>query len=182
MTDTTDPLAPSGSLAIPGPFAPGEIERFLATHLYAPAAFLIDEVLALDPEARRIEARMRVDRPLPLADCQRGDPRLHPPHVSGPELVQLTGNLGALHAWFFHGCRWDEGWVGFGNRIHRADFRSLARRDGPPLTLVSRETRARVQARRIVLRFEFEFSQGERAVYRGDQSAIFVKDQPLEAE
>ena len=38
----------------------------------------------------------------------------------------LTGTLGCLHAFLFHGCHWDEGWSGFGNRIHRADFKKLA--------------------------------------------------------
>jgi hypothetical protein len=80
-----------------------------------------------------------------------------------------------MHAWFFHGCRWDEGWTGFGNRIHRADFKKLAL-IGPPLRLESRETRARTGARRVVLRFEFRFWQGDGLVYFGDQSAMFVRD------
>ena len=87
-----------------------------------------------------------------------------------------TGCLGLLHAWFFYGCRFDEGWSGFGNRIHRADFKRLVER-GPVLVLQSRETRSRVGARRIVIRFEFEFFQHDALVYQGDQSAMFVKDQ-----
>lgn len=79
-----------------------------------------------------------------------------------------------MHAWFFHGCRWDEGWAGFGNRIHRGEFRNLVAR-GPDLRMHSRETRARVGPRRVVIRYEFRFLQRERLVYYGDQSAMFVK-------
>ena len=86
-----------------------------------------------------------------------------------------TGSLGCLHAWFFHGGHWDEGWAGFGNRIHRADFKRLVAR-GPALRLTSRETRSWVGARRVVLRYAFEFFQEGRLVYTGDQTAMFVKD------
>jgi hypothetical protein len=149
------------------------MERFLSTFFYREEAFLIDEVTAMDAEARTIVARMDTDRFLPVARYQRERPG-HPRHVSGPELILATADLGCLHAWFFHGCRWAEGWVGFGYRIHRADFRELAR-IGDPLELRSRETRARIAPRRIALRFEFEFRQGGRVVYRGDQSAMFLR-------
>jgi hypothetical protein len=46
----------------------------------------------------------------------------------------VAGSLGCLHVYFFHGCHWNEGWVGFGNRIHRADFKRLAT-IGPPIEL-----------------------------------------------
>jgi hypothetical protein len=94
--------------------------------------------------------------------------------VSAAETLMLTGNLGCLHAWFFHGCRWDEGWAGFGNRIHRADWKRLAR-IGPALLLESRELRTRVGSRRVVIRFEFQFRQEGELVYAGDQSAMFVR-------
>ena len=81
----------------------------------------------------------------------------------------VTGSLGCVHAWFFHGCRWDEGWAGFGNRIHRADFKQLAL-IGPPLRFDSRETKTRVGAERVVIRFEFEFWQDDALVYRAAAS------------
>jgi len=112
-----------------------------------------------------------------FARCQRVDER-HPAHVSGAELLMVTGGLGCLHAWFFHGCRWDQGWAGFGNRIHRADFKRLAR-IGPPIELLSRETKTRVGDRRIVIRFEFDFRQAGETVYAAEQSAMFVKGRPL---
>lgn len=154
-----------------------EMRRFLASFLYAAEAFLVDEVMKLDPEERAIEARLDTRRPLPYTGLQRTHER-HPRHVAAAELLQATGSLGCLHAWFFHGCRWDEGWVGFGNRIHRADFKRLAR-IGPPLVLESRETRTRAGPRRVVLRFDFHFWQEGELVYAGDQSALFVKDQVL---
>lgn len=151
-----------------------ELRRFCETFLYAPEAFLVDEVVRLDAGRREITARMDTAKELPIARFQRGDPGVHPRHVSAPELLLLTGNLGCLHAWFFHGCRWDEGWVGFGNRIHRADFRTLVRL-GPPLDLVSREVRTRVGPSRIVIRYEFRFSQDSKPVYFGDQTAMFLR-------
>ncbi len=99
----------------------------------------------------------------------------HPAHITAGELIMATGSLGCMHAWFFQGCRWDEGWSGFGNRIHRADFKSLARR-GPELRMLSKETRSRVNPNRVVLRCEFRFWQEDRLVYFGDQSAMFLKN------
>lgn len=161
---------------IPGPYDPREMARFLDTFLYEEEAFLIDEVLRLDAHRREIAARVDTTRRLPFARHQRVGPH-HPGHVSGPELVMLTGNLGCLHAWFFHGCRWDEGWVGYGNRIHRADFSSLAL-IGPSLELESRETRARAGSDRTVIRYAFEFRQEGRLVYYGDQTAQFFREGP----
>lgn len=164
--------------ALPGPLDPESFRRFLDTFMYREAAFLIDEILAVDAALHRIAARMETTRDLPFARQQRVGPG-HPAHVSGAELVMATSSLGCLHAWFFHDCRWDEGWSGFGSRIHRADFKKLAR-IGPPLRLESRELRARVGNRRVVLRFEFDFWQEDVLVYRGDQTAMFLRDERTE--
>ena len=163
---------------IPGPYEAVEMQRFLDTFLYTEQAFFVDEVTRLDAEAKEVEALLDTTRELPLTRLQRTDER-HPGHVSAPELIQLTGNLGCLHAWFFYGVRWDEGWAGFGNRIWRADFKTLAR-IGPPLWLRSRETKTRVGPQRIVIRYEFRFTQEDALVYLGDQTAIFVRDKALE--
>ncbi|MEM9177382.1 MAG: hypothetical protein AAGC67_19380 [Myxococcota bacterium] len=160
--------------------APETLQHFLDTFLYREPAVLVDEVTAVDREAGRIEARLdTLDRPapFPFAASQRTGPH-HPGHVSGAELVMVTGALGCLHAFLFHGVRWDEGWAGFGNRIHRADFKRLARL-GPPIELVSTETRKRIGAARVVLRYAFEFRQEDELVYVGDQSAMFVKGMTL---
>ena len=162
--------------SMPGPYTQADLQHFLDTYMYREDAFLIDEFVALDAEAKRIEARMDTRRPLPFAATQR-ESEHHPRHVSGGEIIMVTGSLGCLHAWFFHGCRWDEGWVGFGSRIHRADFKRLAR-IGPPLELESQETRSRIGERRVVLRYQFEFKQDGEIVYVGDQTAMFVHEQP----
>jgi len=156
---------------------PEILQHFLDTFLYREGAVLVDEIVALDPDERRIEAILDSTRPLPFAECQRTSPE-HPAHVSAAELLMATGSLGCLHAYLFHGCRWDAGWAGFGNRIHRGDWKRLAT-IGEPVLLESRETRTRVGPTRIVIRFAFEFRQAGEIVYVGDQSAMFVKDKSL---
>jgi len=159
------------------PPEPAELRRFLDAYLYDEAAFLVDEMTALDRDGRLVRAVMQTTRPLPTSALQRVGPH-HPAHVSASDLLMVTGNLGCLHAWFLHGCRFDEGWTGFGNRIHRADFKKLAR-IGPPLELESRELRARDGAQRVVIRFEFHFRQEGELVYYGDQTAMFMKEPAL---
>lgn len=162
---------------IPGPHDAAELRRFLDTYMYGEQAFLVDELVSIDAETRSIEAVFDTRRALPFAGWQRTGPG-HPAHVAAGEIVMITGTLGCLAAWFFHGCRWDEGWTGFGSRIHRADFRHLVR-IGPPLRLLSRETHARVGTRRIVVRAEYRFWQDGSLAYAGDQTAMFLKDAEL---
>lgn len=157
---------------------PEELAAFRDAYLYREAAFLVDAVHALEREPNRIAAEMDTQRPLPYSDLQRTGP-YHPAHVSGGDVIALTANLGCLHAWVFHDCRFDAGWTGFGNRIHRADFKRLAR-IGPPLALESREVRARVGDARVVLRFEFHFRQAGELVYFGEQTAMFMKEPALD--
>ncbi len=159
---------------IPGPYDPQEIRRFLETFMYREPAFLVDEVIELNAERREIRARLDTTGGLAYTRQQRVSPG-HPAHVAGGDLITITASLGCLHAWFFYGCRWDEGWTGFGYRIHRADFKELAE-IGSPLELTSRELQSRAGERRLVIRYEFQFRQGTRLVYFGDQSAIFLKN------
>ena len=159
-----------------GPVPAAEMQRFLDTFLYRPEAVLIDEIVRAESASHEIEARLDTTRALPFSDAQRVRPE-HPAHVSAAELLMATGSLGCLHAFLFHGCDWERGWTGFGNRIHRADFRGLVQR-GPPLELHSRETKRRVGPRRVVLRFEFRFVQEGSLVYLGDQSAMFLRGLP----
>ncbi|MGI9590300.1 MAG: hypothetical protein ACR2P8_02945 [Myxococcota bacterium] len=159
------------------PPEPSELRRFLDAYLYEEAAFLVDEMTEMDASAGLVRGVMHTTRPLPTSVLQRVGPH-HPAHVSASDMLMLTGNLGCLHAWFLHGCRFDEGWTGFGNRIHRADFKRLAR-IGPPLELESRELRARDGAQRVVIRFEFHFRQEGELVYYGDQTAMFIKEPAL---
>lgn len=152
---------------------PSELQNFLDTFLYSEESVLVDEILRLDADERKIEAILDTTRALPFAASQRVS-ALHPAHVSAGELLMTTGSLGCLHAYFFHGCHWDQGWAGFGNRVHRADFKRLSL-VGPPIELLSSETRTRVGSSRVVIRFSFEFRQEGELVYVGDQSAMFVK-------
>jgi hypothetical protein len=156
---------------------PAELQRFLRSFLYREEGFLVDDVLDVNADERSVHARLDTGKPLPYTRLQRTGPH-HPAHVAAAEMLALTGSLGCLHAWFFHGVRWDEGWTGFGNRIHRADFKQLAR-VGPPLELHSRETRTRTGSRRLVIRYEFRFEQEDRHVYQGDQTAMFLKEPDL---
>ncbi len=156
---------------------PEAMERFLASYFYDRAAFLIDDVRRIDPDSKEVDAVMDTRRRLLYAPLQRGEPALHPRHVSGPELNMLTANLGSLHAYFVHGCHWDEGWVGFGTRIHRADFKRLVRL-GPPLVLHSTETRTRLGAGRLVSRYQFRFEQEGEVVYLAEQTAQFLRGPP----
>lgn len=165
-----------GEREVPGPFSPGEMGEFLGSYMYRGDAFLIDEVLRMDAGLREIDARLDTTRALPYGDLQRSYEG-HAPHVAAGDLLMATGSLGCLHAWFFHGCRWSEGWAGFGGRVHRGDFKSVAER-GPALILSSRETRGRVGRDRVVLRYEFRFRQEGRLVYYGDQTAVFVRTPP----
>ena len=158
---------------IPGPQDPSEMEEFLSTFLYDDASFLIDEIVSLDRARSEIVARLDTTRPFPYVTHQRSGPG-HPAHLSVGELIMATAHMGSLHGWFYHGLRWADGWVGYGNRIHRADFKALAL-IGPSLTLRSREIASRRGAQRIVARFEFEFSQNGQMVYYGDQTAMFLK-------
>ena len=157
-----------------GPVAKTDMDRFLSTFFYLPEVFYIDGITTADSEAGIIEATFDTTRHLPYASTQRTSEG-HPAHVAAPEILMATGSLGCLHAYLFHGCRWDEGWAGFGNRIHRADFKALAH-IGPPIELHSEESRRRVGPKRVMLRLSFKFHQEGRLIYRGDQSAIFVKE------
>lgn len=165
---------------LPAPFE-AEAERFWRTMPYDPEAFLVDEVLEVDAAAGVVRARMDTTRRMPLVELQRGDPSVHPRHVPGPVLVLVTGNLGLVHAYCQHGVRFDEGWIGFGSRIHRADFKRLAL-IGPPLELVSKVTRARIQPDRHVVRYEFTFTQAGRVVYWGDQTATWLRGRNFDEE
>lgn len=157
------------------PWPAVECKRFVDTFFYGPGAFLVDEVTFADPNDGVLEARIDTTRHMPYTAEQRGDPKLHPRHVNGGDLLTITGNLGCLHAFFFHGCRWDEGWVGFGAKIYRADFKNLAR-IGPPVTCRSVEMQKKRMSDRLIIRFDFEMKQGDKLVYQSEQSAIFTKD------
>src|SRR5215208_1221452 len=99
---------------------------FLDDCFYGPDAVLIDEIIAIDRERGVVRARMPSVAPQPLTRDQRGDPRVHQPHVAGALLVHATGILGFVHAYYVLGLRHADGWVGYGTHIHHARFRAMA--------------------------------------------------------
>jgi hypothetical protein len=156
------------------PWPEGQLDLFLKGHFYKPEAFLISEILIADREMRKIEAVSNPDMKWLVAPYQQGDETWHPRHVSGADLLMLTSSLGCLHAYFFHDIRWEEGWVGFGSRIEKAEFKGLAK-TSEPLYLESTEIRGRRGEKNAVFDFEFTFRQGGKVVYTSKQTAMFVK-------
>jgi len=147
--------------------------EFLADCPYGEGALLIDELLSVDPVRGEVVARMPTGGDLPLTREQRVHPLRHPRHLNGGLLVHMTGMLGFVHAYHVLGLRHRQGWTGYGARIHGARFLDLAR-TGPPLILKGLATHVRRGPARVVARYRFEFSQEDRLVYEGDQTAIWV--------
>jgi hypothetical protein len=85
-----------------------------------------------------------------------------------------NGDMEHTLAWLAHGLSFAEGWVGYGAKIHEAEFKRLAR-VGPPLELEAKVTRHRPGRERHVLRYEFDFRQEGEVVYHGDQTAVFQR-------
>jgi hypothetical protein len=151
-----------------------EIDRFFEGYFYSRDIFYISDVIEADPKLGRIQAQARENTAWLGAAHQRGRVDVHPRHVSGPDLVMLTASLGSLHAYFFHGCDWHDGWVGFGNRMESVEFKALAAIDRP-LDLRSTETRLRKGPKRVIIEFDFEFTQDGKPVYLSRQMATFLK-------
>ena len=144
---------------------------------YSPEALLIDEILSVDVPASKVVARMPIHDELPLTRHQRVHPVKHPRHLSGGLMVHMTGMLGFVHAYYVLGLRHAEGWIGYGAKIHAARFASLAV-PPEPLILSAWTTRSRRGETNIVTRYAFEFRQGEKLVYEGDQTAMWLKIDP----
>jgi 3-hydroxymyristoyl/3-hydroxydecanoyl-(acyl carrier protein) dehydratase len=155
--------------------APTELEAaFVADCPYGPEGIIVDKILEVDRDAARIVARMPCHADLPLTRTQRSHPILHPRHVAGGLMVHVTGIVGFAHAYYVLDVRHQEGWIGFGARIHSARFRALAE-PGEPLLIECRATRLRKGPRRILGRYDFRFTQAGKLVYEGDQTAMFMR-------
>ncbi len=147
---------------------------FVADCPYGPGGLLIDEVLEVNVDQSMVKVRMPSHQGLPLTREQKNHPLLHPAHVSGGLMVHMTGMVGFVHAYYVLGLRHTEGWVGYGVRIHSARFHNLASM-GEPLILKGWSTHARKGAEKILARYGFEFKQGEKLIYEGDQTALWTK-------
>ena len=146
---------------------------------YDPDGLLLDAVLEIDREASSIVVSMPTHAELPITRTQRAHPVRHPRHVSGGLMVHMTGMAGFAHAYHLLGLRHRDGWIGYGGRIYRANFRALAP-TGVPLHITCTQTSVRRGATRIFSRYSFRFHQEGEIVYLGDQSAMFVKDRALD--
>lgn len=148
---------------------------FVADCFYGPDAQLIDEILAIDAARDEVVCRMPVDAGLPLTRDQVVHPVRHPRHVSGGLMVHASGIVGFVHAYYVLGLRHQEGWVGYGARIEAARFHEIARIPGEPLRLVGRATQVRRGTTRILAKYAFTFTQGERLVYQSTQTAMWLR-------
>lgn len=154
---------------------------------YGPGGLLLDELLEVDVEASRVVARMPTNADLPLTREQRVHPEKHPRHVSGGLMVHMTGMVGFVHAYYVLGLRHSEGWTGYGARIHSARFHALAE-PGDPIIIECKATTLRRGSVNILGRYAFRFTQKEKLVYEGDQTALWINtakkprpsDPPLE--
>lgn len=147
---------------------------FAADCPYGPGGLLIDDVVEVDMEASRVVARMPTHNDLPLTREQRAHPVKHPQHVSGGLMVHMTGMVGFAHAYYVLGLRHSEGWIGYGGRIHSARFVAMAV-PGEPLMLECKATQLRKSATKILARYTFAFSQNDTLVYKGDQTALWLR-------
>lgn len=141
---------------------------------YAPGGMLIDDVVEVDVANSRVVARMPTHDDLPLTREQRAHPTRHPRHVSGGLMVHMTGMVGFVHAYYVLGLRHNEGWIGYGGRIHSARFVSMGV-PGIPMLLECKATQVRKSATKVLARYDFNFTQEGNVVYRGDQTALWMK-------
>lgn len=152
---------------------------------YSPEGLLIDDIISIDKEKGEVVCQMPVHEELPLTRAQRVHPVRHPRHLSGGLMVHMTGMIGFVHAYYVLGLRHREGWIGYGAKIHEARFLALAR-PGSPVILKGWTTRSRRMADNIMVRYQFEFRQGETVIYTGDQTAMWARvkegDAPLPGE
>ena len=141
---------------------------------YAPEALLLEEILEVDRVTGRVVAQMAVHADLPLTRHQKVHPVRHPRHMSGGLMVHMTGMMGFVHAFYVLELRHADGWIGYGAKIHEARFTALAT-PGTPLTLQADVVRSRRIKDSIMVRYKFEFRQGETVVYEGEQTAMWMK-------
>jgi hypothetical protein len=141
---------------------------------YGPGGLLIDEILSIDAEKGEVICQMPMHEELPLTREQRVHPVRHPRHLSGGLMVHMTGMIGFVHAYYVLGLRHAEGWIGYGAKIHEARFLALAK-PGTPVVLKGWTTRSRRMNDNIMVRYQFEFRQGETVIYTGDQTAMWAK-------
>jgi hypothetical protein len=167
------PLRAAAGFARGGELMPLE-QAFIDDCPYGEEALLLDEIVEVDRANSMVRVRMPTHAKLPLTSAQRVHPARHPQHVAGGLMVHMTGMVGFVHAYYVLDLRHHEGWTGYGVRIHGARFHSIAQM-GEPLILKGWTTQMRRGTKNILARYGFEFTQGERLVYEGDQTAMWTR-------
>lgn len=147
-------------------------EEILNNFPYKPEGFFLDRLLEVDEGNRRMVWEMSTDKEFPLVDTQRNHEVIHPPHLPGGIILHLTGIVGLVAARYFLDVRFDEGWSGYGCRIHKAEFKRLVKL-GPPMILEGRITDDKRRGDMVIVRYNFRFTQEDFPVYLGDQTAVY---------
>lgn len=153
-----------------GPFSP----EFLADMPYEPAVLFFDRIEALDREQSSVTCRMPTVQPMPFTDHQRVHPVRHPKHVNGAVMIQLTGNLGFVHAYHLEGLRHADGWIGFGTHIRKAVYRKLVQ-PGSPMLCTCTQLKVRRGKSRLFSIYRFEFRQDGELAFESEQAAMWLK-------
>ena len=147
---------------------------FVEDCFYLPEGLMIDEILEVDVEASRVRMRMPTHDDLPLTRTQRVHPTRHPRHVNGGLIIHMTGVAGMAHSYYVLGLRHRDGWVGYGGAIHKGRFKALAV-PGAPIEIECQATRVRRREKSVVARYDLRFTQEGAEVYRGDQTAMWMR-------
>jgi hypothetical protein len=148
-------------------------EDFFKAFPYKPGGFFLDRLLEVDREHNRITCEVETNnKTFPLLEEQRHHEPLYPRHLPGAIIIHLTGIVGMVAAQILLNLSFDQGWSGYGTRIHRAEFKRLVEL-GPPLLLEGRITSDRRRGTMAILRYEFRFTQEGRLFYFGDQTAVY---------
>jgi hypothetical protein len=95
-------------------------------------------------------------------------------------MVHMTGVAAFAHFYYVLGLRHGQGWTGYGVRIQDARFHKLAD-IGPPLVLECKAVHVRRMPPKMLVRYEFNFTQEGVLVYQGQQTAFWMQvDVPAE--
>lgn len=153
-------------------------DDFAAECLYRSDAWFAHDLVRLEDDPAEVEVEVDTTRLGPLVDAQVEVPG-HPRHVPGAVCIQLTGTLGSLLATYVLGMRRSEGWVGYGTHIHDAKFSGMGR-IGPPVRARATVLGTRTVRGTTFVRYRFLFTQGEREIYRSEQSAAWFRPDATE--
>lgn len=162
--------APPEADPLVGPFS----QALLDDLMYEPSVLFFDRIEEVDRAASRIVCRMPTDQPMPFTDHQRVHPVRHPRHVGGAVMIQLTGNLGFIHARELEGLRHSDGWVGFGTHIKSAVFRKLVR-PGAPLLCACTQAKVRRGKSRVFSIYRYQFHHEGQLAFESEQAAMWLK-------